>query len=112
MRRLAAGIKPSAAASAQAEAEAAARREAGESAPRVRERGPIGTIGRYTGPFNRSGQPALTVPCGFTTDGLPIGLMIVGKRFAESTVLRIGHAYQQATNWHNRRPPLLDGKTA
>ena len=105
-------IKAAEAASARAEAEAAARREAGESAPLVRERGPMGTIGRYTGPFNRSGQPALTVPCGFTTDGLPIGMMIVGKRFAGSTVLRIGHAYQQATNWHNRRPPLLDGKRA
>jgi Asp-tRNA(Asn)/Glu-tRNA(Gln) amidotransferase A subunit family amidase len=76
----------------------------------VRERGPIGTIGRYTSPFNRSGQPSLTVPCGFTTDGLPIGMMVSGKRLAESTVLCIGHAYQQATNWHNRRPPLLDGK--
>jgi aspartyl-tRNA(Asn)/glutamyl-tRNA(Gln) amidotransferase subunit A len=103
-------IKAAEAANARAEAEAAARREAGESAPLVRERGPTSTIGRYTGPFNRSGQPALTVPCGFTTDGLPIGMMIVGKRFAESTVLRIGHAYQQATNWHNRRPPLLDGR--
>lgn len=105
-------IKAAEAANARAEAEAAARREAGESAPLIRELGPTTTIGRYTGPFNRSGQPALTVPCGFTTEGLPIGMMIVGKRFAESTVLRIGHAYQQATNWHNRRPPLLDRGTA
>ena len=101
-------IKAAEAASALAEAEAAALREAGDPAPRARERGPTATIGRYTGPFNRSGQPAITFPCGFTTDGLPIGMMVVGKRFAESTILRIGHSYQQATNWHNRRPPLLD----
>lgn len=62
-------------------------------------------VGRFTAPFNRSGQPALSVPCGFSSDGLPIGMMIVGKHFAEATVLRIGHAYQQATDWHQRVPP-------
>ncbi len=103
-------IRAAQAASDRAEAEAAARQEAGKTAPMVRERGPTATIGRFTGPFNRSGQPALSVPCGFTTEGLPIGMMIVGKRFAEGTVLRIGHGYQQATDWHNRRPPLLDGR--
>jgi len=48
----------------------------------------------------------LSVPCGFTREGLPIGLMIYGRPFQEDTVLRIGHAYQQATEWHLRRPDL------
>jgi len=63
-------------------------------------------IGQFTSPFNRSGQPALTVPAGFGSNGFPIGLMIVAKRFNEKMVLRIGHAYQQATDWHTQRPPL------
>lgn len=105
-------IKAAEAVYAMAEEKAAARRKAGETAPPAREPiDPVAAINRNTGPFNRSGQPALSVPCGFTTDGLPIGMMIVGKHFAESTVLRIGHAYQEVTDWHNRRPPVLDGKT-
>jgi aspartyl-tRNA(Asn)/glutamyl-tRNA(Gln) amidotransferase subunit A len=48
----------------------------------------------------------LSVPCGFTGDGLPIGLMIYGRSFHEDTVLRVGHAYQQATDWHLRTPAL------
>lgn len=48
----------------------------------------------------------LSVPCGFTSQGLPIGLMIYGKAFAEDTVLRVGHAYEQATTWHQRLPDL------
>ena len=48
----------------------------------------------------------LSVPCGLTGDGLPIGLMIYGRPFQEDMVLRIGHAYQQATEWHLRRPDL------
>jgi aspartyl-tRNA(Asn)/glutamyl-tRNA(Gln) amidotransferase subunit A len=48
----------------------------------------------------------LSVPCGFTGDGLPVGLMIYGRPFQEDMVLRIGHAYQQATEWHLRRPDL------
>ena len=48
----------------------------------------------------------LSVPCGFTDHGLPIGLMIYGSRFTESTVLRVGHAYEQATRWHERTPDL------
>jgi len=62
---------------------------------------------RCTFPFNMSGQPALSLPCGFTSDGLPIGLQIVGSRFGEASVLRIGHSYQRTTDWHMRRPPLL-----
>jgi aspartyl-tRNA(Asn)/glutamyl-tRNA(Gln) amidotransferase subunit A len=48
----------------------------------------------------------LSVPCGFTDQGLPIGLMIYGRPFAEATVLRIGQAYQEATEWHLRTPQL------
>jgi len=48
----------------------------------------------------------LSLPCGFTQKGLPIGLMIYGRGFTEDTVLRIGHAYEQATSWHTRRPDL------
>jgi aspartyl-tRNA(Asn)/glutamyl-tRNA(Gln) amidotransferase subunit A len=59
---------------------------------------------RCTFPFNMTGQPALSLPCGFTSDGLPIGLQIVGTRFGEATVLRLGHAYQRATDWHTRHP--------
>lgn len=59
-----------------------------------------------TCPFNLTGQPALTVPCGFTHTGLPLALQIVGKPCDEATVLRIGHAYEVHTTWHERRPPL------
>jgi aspartyl-tRNA(Asn)/glutamyl-tRNA(Gln) amidotransferase subunit A len=59
---------------------------------------------RNTGPLDISGLPAITVPCGFSTSGLPIGLQIVGAPFAESTVLGLAHAYQQATDWHRRAP--------
>jgi aspartyl-tRNA(Asn)/glutamyl-tRNA(Gln) amidotransferase subunit A len=69
---------------------------------------------RLTIPFNVSGLPALSVPCGFSEDteggrigvGLPIGLHIAGRPFDEATVLRIGSAYEAATDWHNRRPPI------
>jgi Asp-tRNA(Asn)/Glu-tRNA(Gln) amidotransferase A subunit family amidase len=57
-------------------------------------------------PFNMTGLPALAVPCGFTTGGLPLSLQIAGRPFDEATVLRVGHAYEQATDWHRRRPPV------
>lgn len=61
---------------------------------------------RLTSPFNGAQLPALSLPCGFTASGLPIGLQIAGRPFDEATVLRAGHAYEQATDWHRRRPPL------
>jgi aspartyl-tRNA(Asn)/glutamyl-tRNA(Gln) amidotransferase subunit A len=61
---------------------------------------------RFTGPFNLTGLPALSLPCGFTQGGLPIGLQIVGPPWAEARVLRAGHAYEQATSWHTRAPSL------
>ena len=53
-------------------------------------------------------MPALSLPCGFTTGGLPIGLQLIGRRLAESTLLRAARAYERATEWHARRPPLPD----
>jgi aspartyl-tRNA(Asn)/glutamyl-tRNA(Gln) amidotransferase subunit A len=59
---------------------------------------------RFTFPFNMTGQPALSVPCGFATTGLPIGLQLVGRHLEELMLLRVGQAYQHATDWHLRRP--------
>ncbi|MBI4540895.1 MAG: amidase [Gemmatimonadetes bacterium] len=57
-------------------------------------------------PFNSFGIPAVSVPCGFSADGLPIGLMIAGPRFSEGRVLALANAYEKATDWHTRRPKL------
>jgi len=65
-----------------------------------------GQLTRYTAPFNLTGFPALSLPCGFTTSGLPVGLQIVARPWAEATVLRAGYAYEQATEWHLRRPTM------
>ncbi len=59
---------------------------------------------RLTNPLNLMGVPAISVPCGFTPPGLPIGLQLIGRWFDEATVLRAAHAYEQATDWHKRRP--------
>jgi aspartyl-tRNA(Asn)/glutamyl-tRNA(Gln) amidotransferase subunit A len=59
-----------------------------------------------TCPFNLTGQPALTLPCGFTATGLPIALQIVGKPFDEAMVLQVGHAYEMHSTWHKRQPPV------
>lgn len=59
-----------------------------------------------TRPHNMAGLPAISVPCGFTADGLPVGLQLGGRGLDEATVLRAAHAYQQATDWHLRRPPV------
>ena len=61
---------------------------------------------RFTNPLNFLGIPAISVPCGFTGAGLPIGLQLAGRWWDEETVLRSAHAYEQATDWHKRRPPL------
>ena len=60
----------------------------------------------FTGPFNLAGVPAISVPCGFTSDNLPISLQIVGRPFEDATVMKVAHAYEQATTWHTRRPPI------
>jgi aspartyl-tRNA(Asn)/glutamyl-tRNA(Gln) amidotransferase subunit A len=59
-----------------------------------------------TGQFDIYGIPAISIPCGFTAAGLPVGLMIAGPRFSESRVLALADAYERATEWHTRRPPL------
>ncbi len=59
-----------------------------------------------TAPFDVYGIPALSLPCGFSKDGLPIGLMIAGPHFAEGKVLALAYAYEQSTDWHKRKPPL------
>lgn len=63
-----------------------------------------GIRNRNTMPFNLSGLPAISVPCGFASDGMPIGLQIVGRPFDEATVLRVANAYEHATEWHMRHP--------
>jgi aspartyl-tRNA(Asn)/glutamyl-tRNA(Gln) amidotransferase subunit A len=60
----------------------------------------------FTLPASLAGMCGLSVPCGFDAQGLPIGLQIIGRPFDEATVLRVGHAYEQSTEWHLRRPPL------
>ena len=58
-----------------------------------------------TRPFNLANAPAISVNCGFNSQGLPIGLQIGGRPFAEETVLKVAHAYEQNTTWHTMRPP-------
>jgi amidase len=61
---------------------------------------------RYTAPFDMSGHPTLTLPGGVTSQGVPVGFQIVGHAFDEAGILAAGHAYQQATDWHLKRPPV------
>jgi aspartyl-tRNA(Asn)/glutamyl-tRNA(Gln) amidotransferase subunit A len=82
-----------AATGAGAEAAAGARRAQGDPEDNTR-------------PFNGYGLPTITLPCGFTKDGMPIGLQIAGPHFGEINVLALAYAYQEATEWHKRRPAL------
>lgn len=68
--------------------------------------GTTAALTQYTRPYNITGGPAISVPCGFSESGMPIGLQLAGKPFDELTVLRAAHAYEQATNWRTRRPPI------
>ena len=70
------------------------------------EVGVVGALTQYTRPYNINGFPAISVPCGFSDDGMPIGLQLAGRPFDEMTVLRAAHAYEQANDWHTRRPPI------
>ncbi len=60
-------------------------------------------------PFNLTGQPAISVPCGFTKASLPIGLQLVGRPFDEVTLFRAAAGYESATDWHSRIPPIAKG---
>jgi amidase len=62
---------------------------------------------RFTSPFSLTGNPTISVPCGFTREGLPLSLQLIGRHGEEATVMQAGHAYEQATEWHKRRPPDL-----
>jgi len=66
--------------------------------------GVIPLLTQHTRPYNLSGFPAITVPCGFSRNGLPVGFQLAGKPFDEASVLRGAFAYEQATEWHQRRP--------
>lgn len=61
---------------------------------------------RNTVAFNHFGIPAMTLPCGFSNDGLPSGLQVVRPAYQESLVLQVAYAYQQSTDWHLRTPPV------
>jgi aspartyl-tRNA(Asn)/glutamyl-tRNA(Gln) amidotransferase subunit A len=80
----------------------------GQSLSRIgsREESVFGVSARFCAPFNISGLPAASIPCGMSTDGLPIGLQIIGKPFDESTILRVAHAYELNTGWHLEYPPI------
>lgn len=80
-------------------------------APHMNSHRSIGAQQKWSSPsmgtvFSVTGSPALALPCGFSKDGLPLGLQIAGHHFNDALVLQIGHAYEQATKWHLRHPTL------
>ncbi|HKG26464.1 MAG TPA: amidase, partial [Thermomicrobiales bacterium] len=67
----------------------------------------LASLINFTGPFDLTGFPAVSIPCGFTDGGLPIGLQLVGKPYAEASLLAVANAYEQATDWHRRVPSAV-----
>ena len=65
-----------------------------------------GRLTRFTAPFNLTGLPALSIPCGFTSEGLPIGMQIVARAWADAKALNAGYAYEQVTEWHKHFPKI------
>jgi aspartyl-tRNA(Asn)/glutamyl-tRNA(Gln) amidotransferase subunit A len=61
---------------------------------------------RMTRPGNLTGLPAVSLPCGYTADSLPVGLQLIGRHYDEATLLRVAYAYEQATPWHKMFPPI------
>ena len=70
----------------------------------------VGTLEAYNfrACFDMTGMPAVTIPCGFTQEGLPIGLQLAGRPFDEATVLRAAHAYEQQAGWFRHRPSICN----
>jgi amidase len=64
----------------------------------------VGAVLRFTAPFDFSGSPTITLPCGFSAEGLPLGLQLVSRHLEEELLCRVGFAYEQATDWHTRHP--------
>jgi aspartyl-tRNA(Asn)/glutamyl-tRNA(Gln) amidotransferase subunit A len=62
----------------------------------------------YTGPINVAGLTSLSLPAGFTKDNLPVGMQLIGQRFHEAELLKMGYVYQQLTDWHTKKPPILN----
>ena len=71
-----------------------------------RQENALSLMSRLTRPFNLTGQPTISVPCGFTSDSMPIGMQLAGRQWQEATVLRAAYAYEQATEWHTQQPNL------
>ncbi len=67
-----------------------------------------GDFPNFTGVFNATGQPSLSLNCGFTKDGMPIGMMISGKAYRDAEVIGVGHAYQRVSDWTGKTPPVCD----
>jgi amidase len=61
---------------------------------------------RFTVPFDFNGAPTISLPCGLNGEGLPLSLQFVGKHLSEPLLCRIGHAFEQVTDWHNLHPPV------
>ena len=73
-------------------------------------RGPgSGFTSRNTSPSNATGLPAISVPCGFTSEGLPVGLQLIGRPFDETLLFQVGHAYEAVSPSRGKRPPVLNG---
>lgn len=70
----------------------------------------LSLMSRLTRAFNLTGQPTVSVPCGFTSDGMPIGMQLAGRMWEDTVVLRAAHAYESATDWHIRCPPISAAK--
>jgi aspartyl-tRNA(Asn)/glutamyl-tRNA(Gln) amidotransferase subunit A len=70
----------------------------------------VSLMSQYTRPFNLNGFPAITIPCGFSKDRLPIGLQLAGRPFDEESLFRIAHVYERTTEWHRQRPPVTDDR--
>ncbi len=77
------------------------------TAPAIVDGDDTAELARLTAPYDVTGIPAISIPCGYDRNGLPIGLMIGGRHFDEATVCRVAHAYEQSTDWHLQRPELV-----